>query len=161
MDVDDIRFKVAASRRMMFRADLDRDDVAGQVTARAGGEHAMWTTPLQLLDETRPEHVVKLAFDRATATGSMVIDMPGSLPVTTAARWVEAIYASRPDVHCIIHTHAPYIGAVATTGTVVGMFNNRSVMFYGEQAFYDDDGTNTDSAVGIVAALGDKSVLIM
>jgi len=161
MDVDDIRFKVAASRRIMFRADLDRDDVAGQVTARVHGEHAFWTTPLELLDETLPTHVVKLAFDRATATTSTVIDMPGSLPVTTAACWVEAIYSNRPDVHCIIHTHAPYIGAVATTGTVVGMFNNRSVMFYDEQAFYDDDGTNTDSPSGIVAALADKSVLIM
>ena len=161
MDVDDVRFKVAASRRMMFRADLDRDDVAGQVTARASGEDAFWTTPLELLDETTPEHVVKLAFEHATANGSKVIDVPGSLPVTTAANWVEAIYANRPDVECIIHTHAPYIGAVATTGGVVQMFNNRTVLFYGEQAFYDDDGTNTDSPSRIVAALGDMSVLIM
>ena len=161
MEVDDIRFKVAASRRIMFRADLDRDDVAGQVTARARGEDAFWTTPLELLDETLPEHVVKLPFARATANGSKLIDMPGSLPVTTASNWVEAIYANRPDVHCIIHTHAPYIGAVATTGEVVQMYNNRTVMFYDEQAFYDDDGTNTDSPDRIVAALGDRSVLIM
>jgi L-fuculose-phosphate aldolase len=145
----------------MFRADLDRDDVAGQVTARVAGEDAFWATPLELLDETLPSHVVKLAFDRATATTSMVIDMPGFLPVTTAARWVEAIYANRPDVGCIIHTHAPFIAAVATTGTIIGMYNNRSVLFYGEQAFYDDDGANTDSPSGIVAALGDRSVLIM
>jgi L-fuculose-phosphate aldolase len=161
MEVDDIRFKVAASRRIMFRADLDRDDVAGQVTARARDEDAFWTTPLELLDETLPEHVVKLPFERATTNGSKLIDMPGSLPVTTASNWVEAIYANRPDVNCIIHTHAPYIGAVATTGSVVQMYNNRTVMFYDEQAFYDDDGTNTDSPDRIVAALGDRSVLIM
>jgi L-fuculose-phosphate aldolase len=161
MDVDEIRFKVAASRRILFRADLDRDDVAGQVTARAQGEDAFWTTPLELLDETVPEHVVKLPFERAISNGSKLIDVDGSLPVTTASNWVEAIYANRPDVDCIIHTHAPYIGAVATTGGVVQMFNNRTVMFYGEQAFYDDDGTNTDSADRIVAALGAKSVLIM
>jgi ribulose-5-phosphate 4-epimerase/fuculose-1-phosphate aldolase len=41
------------------------------------------------------------------------------------------------------------------------MYNNRSVIFYGEQAFYDDDGTNTDSPERIVAALGERSVLIM
>jgi L-fuculose-phosphate aldolase len=158
---DDIRFKVAASRRIMFRAGLDRDDLAGQVTARADGEDAFWTTPLQLFDETLPEHVVKLSFDRAAGNGGSVVSVAGSLPVTTAARWVEAIYASRPDVGCVIHTHAPYIGAVATTGEVVGMFNNRTVIFYGEQSFYDDDGTNTDSPERIVAALGDSSVLIM
>ncbi len=158
---DDIRFKVAASRRIMFRAGLDRDDVAGQVTARVDGEDAFWTTPLQLFDETLPEDVVKLPFDRAGGNGGSVVDVAGSLPVTTASRWVGAIYRSRPDVGCVIHTHAPFIGAVATTGEVVGMYNNRTVMFYGEQAFYDDDGTNTDSPAGIVAALGDKSVLIM
>jgi L-fuculose-phosphate aldolase len=158
---DDIRFKVAAARRIMFRAGLDRDDVAGQVTARVEGEDAFWTTPLQLFDETLPEHVAKLPFDRARGNGGTVVTVPGSLPVTTAARWVEAIYVSRPDVGCVIHTHAPFIGSVATTGEVVGMYNNRTVIFYGEQAFYDDDGTHTDSPEGIVAALGDKSVLIM
>jgi L-fuculose-phosphate aldolase len=158
---DGIRFKVAASRRIMFRAGLDRDDVAGQVTARADGEDAFWTTPLQLFDQTLPDDVVKLPFGRAAGDGGSVVTMAGSLPITTAARWVEAIYLSRPDVGCVIHTHAPFIGAVATTGEVVGMYNNRSVIFYGEQAFYDDDGTNTDSPDRIVAALGDRSVLIM
>jgi L-fuculose-phosphate aldolase len=129
---DDIRFKVAASRRIMFRAGLDRDDVAGQVTARADGENAFWTSPLQLFDQTLPEQVVKLPFDRATTAGGSVVAVDGSLPVTTAARWVEAIYVSRPDVGCVIHTHAPFIGAVATTGEVLGMYNNRSVTFYDE-----------------------------
>ena len=27
------------------------------------------------------------------------------------------VMRARPDVNCVIHTHAPYIGAVATTGT--------------------------------------------
>jgi hypothetical protein len=61
MDVDDIRFKVAASRRMMFRADLDRDDVAGQVTfeARKVPHRAnltlLWDAHLRRLRRTDPD----------------------------------------------------------------------------------------------------------
>ena len=43
----------------------------------------------------------------------------------------------------------------------VEAYNNRSVIFYGDQAFYDDDGTATDSRDGIVGALGRFHVLNM
>jgi L-fuculose-phosphate aldolase len=155
-----IRFEIAAARRIMAAAGLDRDDIAGQVTVRVTGEDALWTTPMDLFDATLPEHVVRLPFG-TRATDGRRIDVDGSaVPVSSASAWVEAIYRARPDVGCIIHTHAPYIGAVASTGEVIGLYNNRSVMFYGEQSFYDDDGTGTDAPERIVSALGDRSVLI-
>lgn len=157
----ELRLQVAAARRIMARAGLDPVDIAGQVTARAPGEDALWTTPLQLFDETLPSHVVKLPFG-AKATDGRVVEVAGApVPVSTASAWVEAIYRARPDVHCVIHTHAPHIGAVASTGRIVGMYNNRTAVFYGEQAFYDDDGLNTDDPERIVAALGAKQVLMM
>ena len=157
----DIRFKIAAARRILFRAGLDRDDIAGQVTAREAGDDALWTTPLELFDETMPDHVVKMPFG-TKATGNRVIEIDGEpRPVTTASRWVEAIYRARPDVRCVIHTHAAHIAAVASTGETVQLYNNRSLVFVGEQALYDDDGLRTDAPDDIVAALGDKSVLIM
>ena len=160
MDAD-IRFKIAAARHMLFHAGLDRDDIAGQVTARADREDALWTTPLELFDETMPDHVVKMPFG-AKATDNRVIEIDGeSRPLTTASRWVEAIYRARPDVNCVIHTHAAHIAAVASTGEIVQLYNNRSLLFTGEQAFYDDNGLHTDSPADIVAALGDKSILIM
>ena len=80
---DDVRFKIAAARRILFRAGLDRDDIAGQVTARAVGEQALWTTPLELFDETMPDHVVKMPFG-ARATDNRVIEIAGEVrPVTT------------------------------------------------------------------------------
>lgn len=157
----DVRFEVAAARRILFRAGLDRNDIAGQVTARVAGADALWTTPLELFDETLPDHVVQVPFG-ARATEGRVVEVAGAaLPVSTASAWVEAIYRARPDVGCVIHTHAPYIGAVASTGDVVRLYNNRSLVLYDEQAFYDDDGTKTDSPDDIVAALGDRSVLLM
>jgi L-fuculose-phosphate aldolase len=162
MDSDkDIRFKIAAARRILFRAGLDPYDIAGQVTARVDGEDALWTTPLELFDETRPDHVVKMPFG-AGATDNKLIEIDGeSRPLTTASRWVEAIYRARPDVTCIIHTHASHIAAVAATGETVQLYNNRSLLFVGQQALYDDNGLHTDSPPDIVKALGDKSILIM
>jgi L-fuculose-phosphate aldolase len=160
-DQDDpvVRGQIAAARRILFAAGLDRDDIAGQVTARAGAD-ALWTTPMDLFDATLPEHVVRLPFGTRARDGR-VIDVDGSdVPVSTASAWVEAIYRARPDIGCIIHTHAPHIGAVATTGDVVRLYNNRSVLFAGEQAYFDDDGTGTDSPEQIVAALGDRSILV-
>jgi L-fuculose-phosphate aldolase len=163
MEADDersIRFEVAAARRILAHAGLDREDIAGQVTARVAGDDALWATPLGLFEETLPTHVVKLPFG-TRATAGKVVEVAGSaVPLSTASAWVEAIYRARPDVHCVIHTHAPHINAVATTGDVVRLYNNRSVIFHDEQAFYDDDGTGTDSPDRIVAALGDRSVLI-
>jgi len=158
---DDVRSKIAMARRILYRAGLDQDDIAGQVTARVNGEDALWTTPLELFDETQPDHVVKLPFGAKTSDNRTISIAGEARPVTTASRWVEAIYRARPDVGCIIHTHVPYINAVASTREVVGLYNNRSLIFHGDQALYDDDGTETDSPERIVAALGARSVLIM
>jgi L-fuculose-phosphate aldolase len=155
-----IRFEMAAARRIMAAAGLDRDDIAGQVTVRVANEDSLWTTPMDLFEATLPEHVVKLPFG-TRATDGRLIEVDGSaVPVSSASAWVEAIYRARSEVGCIIHTHAPYIGAVASTGEVIGLYNNRSVIFYDEQAFYEDDGTGTDSPERIVDALGSRSVLI-
>jgi L-fuculose-phosphate aldolase len=159
--MDDIRLQIAASRRILFRAGLDQQDIAGQVTARASQEDAVWTTPLELFDETLPQHVVKVPFGATRANRQLVEVEGGTLPVSSASAWVEAIYRARADVGCVIHTHAPHIVAVSSTGSVVGLYSNRSVIFHGEQAFYDDGGENTDSPDHIVAALADRSILIM
>ncbi len=155
-----VRLEVAASRRILAAAGLDRDDIAGQVTARVEGADAVWTSPLDLFEATRPEHVVEVPFGARVSDGR-VIEVDGStVPVSTATAWVEAIYRARPDIGCVIHTHAPHIGAVAATGEVVGLYNNRSVIFHDEQAFHDDDGTGVESPAAVVRSLGARSILI-
>lgn len=162
------QFKVAAARRILFRAGLDRDDMAGQVTLRdAEDPSTYWTSPLETFDVTTPDDVTRIEAYQApisggvTADGRFTIESAPGTEVSTASGWIGAIYAARPDVGCVIHTHAPHIGAVATTGGVVQLYNNRTLIFHGDQAFYDDDGTRTDARDAIVAALGDKHVLIM
>jgi L-fuculose-phosphate aldolase len=168
MPMDDLQFKIAAARRMMFHAGLDRDDLSGQVTARDESDpSSFWTTGLELFDLTTPETVIRSTINLGHIRGSFapdgrsVVDLGGPMAVSAAAGWLSAIYRHRPDVNAVIHTHAPHISAVATTGEVVGMYHNRTVVFYKDQAFYDDDGTRTASGEDIVDALGDNSVLIM
>jgi len=59
--------------------------------------------------------------------------------------------------------HTPDKPAIVlgSTGETVQLYNNRSLVFFGEQAFYDDDGLRTDAPDDIVAALGSKNILIM
>ena len=162
------QFKVAAARRMLYRAGLDPDDMAGQVTVRDRDDPtSYWTSPMETFDVTTPGSVVKLTAylepiaGGVTSEGRFIIESDAGSAVSTASGWVGGIFAARPDVGCVIHTHAPHIGAVATTGDVVQLYNNRSLIFYGDQSFYDDDGTHTDSKEEIVAQLGARNVLIM
>jgi L-fuculose-phosphate aldolase len=167
MDLDSPQLTVAVARRILHRAGLDPNDMAGQVTMRADDGRSYWTSPMETFDVTVPDSVFMLPFDvgRVEAgvaeDGRIAFAGDGPVPASTASGWIGAIYGARPDVHAVIHTHAPYIGAVATTGRVVELYNNRSIVFYGDQAFYDDDGTATDSKERIVATLGRVNVLIM
>ena len=55
MDVDDIRFRIAAARRILYREGCD-SNIGGHVSARAdGGEDAFWVTGLEYLDQTTPD----------------------------------------------------------------------------------------------------------
>jgi len=167
MDLDSPQLKVAMARRILHRAGLDPNDMAGQVTMRAADGRRYWTSPMETFDVTVPDSVVMLPFDvgpveaGVAADGRIAFDGGGPVPASTASGWIGAVYQARPDVGAVIHTHAPYIGVVATTGQVVGPYINRSVIFYRDQAFYDDDGSATDSKERIVETLGGAHVLIM
>ena len=54
MDSDDPRFRIAAARRMLARADCD-SGVAGHVSERVDGEDAFWVSPFGYFDETTPD----------------------------------------------------------------------------------------------------------
>ena len=167
MDLGSPQLTVAVARRILHRAGLDPNDMAGQVTIRADDGRHYWTSPMETFDVTVPDSVFTLPFDVGRVEAGVAEDGriafvgDGPVPASTASGWIGAIYQARPDVQAVIHTHAPYIGVVATTGRVVEPYNNRSIIFYGDQAFYDDDGTATDSKERIVATLGRVNVLIM
>ena len=153
MDTNDIRFKIAASRRILARNNCE-SAVAGHVSARAEGEDAFWVTPLEYIDETLPDRVIKSSFDLEL--------LEGEWEPSPAIKFHAGIYRARPDVKSVIHTHSHYVSVLATTYQTVGMYNVGSVLFFEDQALYEDDGTHPPVDPKLMAeALGSKRVLLI
>ncbi len=151
--IDDIRFRLAASRRMLYRHGCD-SAVAGHVSARAG-DVGFWMTPFEYFDETTPDRVSRLGWDCAPLDD-------GTLPNSPAAAFHSVIYRRRPDVGSIIHIHSHYVSVLVSTDRDLGMYNVAAALFFEEQAQYVDDGVRPSvDGERMADCLGDRSVLLM
>ena len=151
MDEKDIRFRIAAARRMLYREGCD-SNIGGHVSARADdADDAFWVTGFEYFDTTTPDRVCLLGFDLEPRVGE--------LPLSPAVNFHARIYATRPDVNAIVHLHSHYVSVLSSTERTVGMYNVVSVLFHEEQATYADDGVK--SHLEVVDALGDKRVVLM
>jgi L-fuculose-phosphate aldolase len=151
MNTDDIRFKIAASRRILYREGCD-SNVGGHVSARAHGEEAFWSTGFEYFDQTTPERVAKLNFSLEV--------LEGELSFSPALNFHARIYELRPDVNAIVHLHSHNISVLSSVeGRTIGMYNVSSVLFHNDQATYYDDGQK--SHVSVADELGDKRLVIM
>lgn len=149
----DVRFRIAATRRILYREGCD-SAVAGHVSVRAEREEAFWTTPFAYFDEAMPQDVVKVGFDLSVLEGEMT--------TPKALAFHAAFYQARPDVNAVIHTHSHYVSVLATAARTVGMYNIESLIFHNDQAIYEDIGASPAEEVDrVVAAIGDKHVLLM
>jgi L-fuculose-phosphate aldolase len=149
-DEQDMRFKIAAARRMLYREGCD-SDVGGHVSARSEGE-TFWVTGFEYFDTTTPDRVAKLDFD--------LQPLVGELAMSPAVNFHARIYRERPDVHAIVHLHSHHISVLSSVeGKQVEMYNVHSVLFHDEQATYFDDGER--SHLEVVDALGHKRICIM
>lgn len=126
-----VRFEIAMARRILAREGCE-SMVAGHVSVRAGDEDAFWVTPFEYFDETVPERVVKCSFDMRLLEG----DWEPSPAITFHADF----YRGRPDVASIVHTHAHHTMVLATTGRILGVYNDMASLFLDEQVVYVEDG---------------------
>ncbi len=150
-DLDDIRFKIAAARRMLYREGCD-SNVGGHVSARAEGEDAFWATGFEYFDQTTPDSVAKLDHDLNVVAGE--------LGFSPALNFHARIYQLRPDVRAIVHLHSHYLSVLSSVaGQTIGMYNVGAVLFHDDQATYDDDGHKPH--VAVADALGDKRLVIL
>jgi Class II Aldolase and Adducin N-terminal domain len=100
-----------SARIMAFQG--HESGLAGQITARTEEPGRYWTLRLGL------------GFEEASANGSIVVDDDNQCvrgqgmanPTTRFHLWV---YRARPDIQCIVHTHPPYVSALATLGAPPG-----------------------------------------
>lgn len=150
---DQIRFEIAMARRILAREGCE-SAVAGHVSVRAPGEEAFWVSTFEYFDETVPEGVVKASFDLEL--------LQGDREPSPAISFHAGLYRGRPDVNCVIHTHSHYVMVLATTGRLLGMYNDMAALFLDEQVVHVDDGSATPvDGADMCRELGDKHVIIV
>jgi L-fuculose-phosphate aldolase len=151
----DPRFQIAAARRILHREGLD-SQVGGHVSLRVPGEDAFLVTPFQYFDETLPEHVSKVGFD-------MQVREPGTLPASVGITFHASIYQARPDVNCVIHTHAKNMAVLSTTDVPFGVYYDYAALFLDEVVAWKDDPDLVPSEEGemMARALGPRRALLM
>ena len=151
MDIDDIRFRIAAARRILYRQGCD-SNIGGHVSARADGEDAFWVTGLEYFDQTTPDRVVQLDFDLQARVRRDGLLAGGELPrrASTSAAPTSTRSSTCTPTTCRCSRRP---------GRTIGMYNVVSVLFHEDQATYVDDGVRPH--LDVVDALGDKRVVLM
>ena len=153
LETMDVRFKIAAARRMLYRNGCD-STVGGHVTVRdEADDGSFWTTPFEYFDETVPLNVARVTADLEI--------VEGTIDVSPAIRFHAEIYSRRPDVRSIIHTHSEYVMALGSRGEPIGGYSDAAVVFVGRQAIFEEVSEDIVSATRLADALGDMDVLIM
>ena len=145
---------LAAGCRILA-AEGHESGLAGQVTARAEKPGTWWTLEFGY------------GFDEATAGRMVLVDedlkpLTGGRP-NPGVRFHVWIYRKRPDVHAIVHTHAPHASALACTGTSLKTIHMDSAMLHGTAHLAEWPGVPVADDEGriISGALGDaKSILL-
>jgi L-fuculose-phosphate aldolase len=152
----DARQKVALTCRMLA-AEGHESALAGQITARGEkpGTYHMLT--------------FGLGFDEACASNIVLVDddlnlLEGEGMPNPSNRFHLWIYRHRPDVHCIVHTHPPYVSALSTLGEALAVAHMDHTMFYDDCAYLPEwPGVPIGDEEGeiINAALGSKRAILL
>ena len=149
----DIRFRIAAARRILYREGCDSQRRrARQRPRHRRGRRVLGHRASSTSTRPRPTGVCKLGFDLAAARRRAGVLARGELP--------------RPHLRDRGPTSTRSCTCTRTTcrcsrrpARTVGMYNVASVLFHDEQATYFDDGVK--SHLDVVDALGDKRVVLM
>jgi L-fuculose-phosphate aldolase len=129
--------------------------LAGQVTARADKPGTWWTLQFGY------------GFEEATAERMVLVDedlkpLRGGRP-NPGTRFHIWVYAKRPDVQAIVHTHAPHASALAATGKGLRTIHMDSAMLHGTAHLPEWPGVPVADDEGriISGALGDAKTILL
>ena len=140
---------LALASRMLSQGGHD-DLNQGQVSARLPGSDEFFVkSALCGFNEARPEDMLRVAVDPDATPPALA---PPELPLH------QAVYAARPDVNAIVHSHAPYSLVFGATDWEIKPLSHDGAYFAGRvPRFSETTNTVLDEATGraIAAALGD------
>jgi len=151
--IDDPRLRIAVARRILARGGCE-SLVAGHVSERSPDGAGFWVSPFGYFQETTPDMVIKVGFDLSR--------LDGEWEPSPAIQFHAAIYAARPDVNSVIHTHSHWVSVFSTVGRPIGMYNVASVLFWDDQVLHADDGSRPPvQGTELAVELGDKRVVLI
>ncbi|MBM3571928.1 MAG: class II aldolase/adducin family protein [Alphaproteobacteria bacterium] len=154
----DVRVQLAACYRLIKHFGMD-DLVFTHITARVPGQPGIFLiNPYGLMfDEITSSNLVKIDYE-----GNLVEPSPN--PVNKAGFIIHsAIHRARKDVNFVLHTHTRAGMAVSCVREGLLPLNQFALQFYGQVAYHDYEGvaSEIEERERLVAALGDKNVLIL
>lgn len=123
------RDAVAQTCRTLFAFGHD-SGLSGQITARAEQPGTYWTQRLGL------------GFDEITSENLLLIDedlnvLQGEGMANPANRFHSWLYRARPDVQCIVHSHAPHVSALSMLEVPLEIAHMDTCVLYGQCAFLE------------------------
>jgi L-fuculose-phosphate aldolase len=131
--------------------------LAGQISARSETADAYWTLRFGLgFEEATPDDFIEVDSDLRTLSGTGMAN-----PATRFHLWV---YRARPDLQSMIHTHPPYISALAASGKPLAILHMDMTPFFNDCAFLKDwPGVPIADQEGVIIskALGNKRSIIL
>lgn len=135
------------------------DGILNHISLRIPGEESFLINPFGLLyEEITASSLVKVDVD-----GGIIHD-PIGWGINNAGFLIHsAVHKARPDVHCVIHTHTRAGCAVAAQAEGLLPISQSATVIGGQIAYHDYEGVvlHHDEQVRLVAALGDKPILIL
>lgn len=148
--------KLALTCRILFDNGHD-SGLAGQITARADQPGAYLTQRLGL------------GFDEICAGNLLLVNedlevLQGDGMANPANRFHSWLYRSRPDIGCIIHTHAVHTAALSMLEVPLEISHMDNCVLYDDVAFLPKwPGVPVGNEEGelISAAIGDKRALLL
>lgn len=136
--------------------------LAGQLTARGPQPGSFWTLPLGLaFDEATPQSWLLIDDDLQVLQGDGAFGIREPNPATRFHLWV---YRARPDVHAIVHTHAPAASALAAAEQPLIVAHMDATPLFDDTAWLAEwPGLPTADREGelIAAGLGSKHAVLL
>ena len=106
--------------------------------------------------EVTPGHIHECDFELNVLSGEEVAVNP-TLHIHTR------IYKERPDINCVVHTHAKHVTALSCIGENLACITQSSARLYKECVYFEEEGAvlGKDKAQALADALGDKSAMVL
>lgn len=123
-----------------------------------GPEHLYLVNPFGLsYPEITPDNLLKVNVDGQLVGASEYPANPAGFALHSA------IHATRPDVHCVAHTHTNPVSAVAMKIAGFDHSNFYGAQLYGRIGYHAFEGItlHADERSRMIASLGDKHVLVL